>query len=170
MFHDDVSLAHFLLERGADPNDGNGYHPNFIHARSVAMATVLLQYGANYQHEKVRDWTLLHAACGAQHASDLIPFYLGKGCPVNGVQESTTYPPLVALARTARFHEPEKVKAKFEAFLQAGVDIYNKGFDGHHTALGVLREVREGRKPNQASVKLGIKILEEAQEKLCEKK
>lgn len=167
LHHDDIELAQFLLNREANPNAGD-HRPTYMEARSVGMAKLLLDHGARYEG-KTGD--LLSTACSAQHASDLIPFYLGKGCPVNGNEGSTAYPPLVALAHDTEFHEePEKVKAKFEALLQAGADLYNKGINGHYTALQILRVARESRKHNQASVKLGIKILEEAHEKLNAKK
>lgn len=157
LFHDDVKLAQLLLERGAKPNAGE-YRPAFMNARSVPMAELLLKHGADYTHEKVQEWTLLHTACSVWCKSDLMAFYLSKGV-LQDRSDDRYHGVMFTLACNTKFHALDRVKPKFEALLKARAAAQEQDQEIKPATLQRLRVDLAENRHHQDSVAFAIEAL-----------
>lgn len=160
-----VGAVKLLLKRGADPKVNN---PVFS-IRSVAVAQVLLEAGANFNVKMAYGNTLLHTSC-LLNLTDLAAFFIEQGLSINTQNEFGQTPVHFAFSRLVSVSKdrPFRSRTNQETKSQKEKAISALGA-GHLDAYRVLGKVKkeshipkiESGHPRELNLAL-IKLLLEA--------
>lgn len=166
IWHNDVGLTGLMLVRGAQAGKPKFNEPLYCDARSVSMAKLLQQYGADYINWTTpTGYTFLHRACNLEYSADLIFFCLKQGISVNVTTDYSKETPLHVLASNAYYQSPARTEGKLKALLDAGADCLRKNEEGQIPLIVACGYAALGDEPGRypQSIKLCINMLVEAQ-------
>lgn len=117
---DDYALCHFLLQRKADPNKDGDFGPVLFLCRTVKLAQLMLDHGADPRLVNKQE-TLLHRVARSSsifpYETELIPLYRSHGISVFSVDDHNGTP-IYTLAASATRMEKDDIKKKLDVLMQ----------------------------------------------------